>query len=511
MASLRGKSMNYVDNLINRITMYRLLIYYLCGLLLAAMFFGAIGTLSYPPQMILLSASITVGASYVINYIFAKIYDAPSNTESALITGLILSLIITPMSSLKDVTFLLAASGLAIAAKYILAIGNKHIFNPAAIAVVLTAFGPGESASWWIGSAALLPFVLAGGLLIIRKIRRTTMVAIFFGAAVISVAAMAAVTGHDIATTTQTTFLHSSLFFLGFVMLTEPWTSPSTKNHRYIYAAIVGLLFSPLIHVGSIYSTPELALIVGNLYAFFVTPIAKTKVQIIRRRMYGANTEDIELAPEHPFLYKPGQYVEMTLPHKGSDARGARRYFTLASSPTEDTLHLGVRYYANGSSFKETLHNPDSTFMSFGQVGGDFTLPRDEDAKLAFIAGGIGVTPFRSMVKYLADTNDARPAILLYGERSIEDVAYREVFEEAQSKIGLVVRYVLGSVPQQVMGNEVAGIINRDLIAREVPDYASRIFYISGPQSMVKGVKKELLSLGVSRRNIKTDYFFGYA
>ena len=511
MAGLRGKSMNYIDNLINRITMYRLLIYYLCGLLLVAMFFGAIGTLSYPPQMILLSASITVGASYAVNYIFAKIYDAPSNTESALITGLILSLIITPISSQKDIPFLLAASGLAITAKYILAIGNKHIFNPAAIAVVLTAFGPGESASWWVGSAALLPFALAGGLLIIRKIRRTTMVTIFFGAAVISVAAMALITGHDVVATTQTTFLHSSLFFLGFVMLTEPWTSPSTKIHRYIYAAIVGLLFSPLIHVGSVYSTPELALIIGNLYAFLVTPIAKTKVRIVRRRMYGANTEDIELAPEHPFLYKPGQYIEMTLPHKGSDARGARRYFTLASSPTEDTLHLGVRYYANGSSFKESLHNPDSTFMSFGQVGGDFTLPRDTDAKLAFIAGGIGVTPFRSMVKYMTDVEDKRSVVLLYGERSREDLAYREVFEEGKAKTRLVVKYILSGGAQQLDENEISGNINRALIEQQIPDYASRIFYISGPQSMVQGVRRELRAMGVPRRNIKADYFFGYA
>ncbi len=502
--------MNYVDNVINRITMYRLLIYYLCSLLFAAMFFGAIGTLAYPPQMVLLSASITVGVCYVVNYIFAKIYEAPSNTESALITGLILSLIITPMSSLKDVTFLVAASGLAIASKYIIAIGNKHIFNPAAIAVVLTAFGPGESASWWVGSAALLPFVIAGGLLIIRKIRRLTMLIIYFAAAICSVVAMAAMANHDIAATVQATLLHSSLFFLGFVMLTEPWTSPSTKIHRYIYAGIVGLLFSPLVQVAGIYSTPELALIMGNLYAFLVTPIAKTKVRITRRMMYGANTEDIELTPEHPFLYKPGQYIEMTMPHHGSDARGARRYFTLASSPTEDTLRLGVRYYDNGSSFKEILHDSDNVLMSFGQVGGDFTLPRDSTAKLAFIAGGIGITPFRSMVKYLSDTNDKRSAILLYGERSAEDVAYREVFEEARAKVGLTTKYIFSS-PSQIEGSEIVRTINRELIEREIPDYASRIFYISGPQSMVQGVRHELRAMGVPRRNIKADYFFGYA
>lgn len=502
--------MNYIDNLINRITMYRLLIYYLCGLLLVAMFFGAIGTLAYPPQMILLSASITVGVAYVVNYIFAKIYEAPSNTESALITGLILSLIITPMSSLKDVTFLVAASSLAIASKYIIAIGNKHIFNPVAIAVVLTAFGPKESASWWVGSFVLLPFVLVGGLLIIRKIRRATMLAIYLFTAIFSVVIMAATTNHDVGTTIQATLQHSSLFFLGFVMLTEPWTSPSTKVNRYIYAGLVGLLFSPLIQILGIYSTPELALIVGNLYAFLVTPIAKTKVRITHRQMYGANTEDIELTPEHSFLYKPGQYVEMTLPHHGVDARGARRYFTLASSPTEDTLRLGVRYYPNGSSFKEILHKAHNELMSFGQVGGDFTLPKDPTAKLAFIAGGIGITPFRSMVKYLSDTNDKRSAILLYGERSAEDVIYKEVFEEARAKVGLTAKYVLSSSLRSAP-NEVQGNINRQLIEREIPDYSSRIFYISGPQSMVVGVRQELRAMGVSRRNIKADYFFGYA
>ena len=490
--------------------MYRLLIYYLCGLLLAAMLFGAIGALAYPPQMVLLSGLITVGVCYVVNYAFAKIYDAPSNTESALITGLILALIITPMSSLKDVTFLAAAAGLAIASKYIIAVGNKHIFNPAAIAVVLTAFGPKESASWWVGSVALLPFVIAGGLLIIRKIRRATMFTVYLATAICSVAVMATITSHEAGAAVQAAFLPSSLFFLGFVMLTEPWTSPSTKTHRYIYAGIVGLLFSPLIQIAGIYSTPELALIIGNLYAFFVTPIAKTKVLVARRTMYGSNTEDIELTPERAFLYKPGQYIEMTLPHHGSDARGARRYFTLASSPTEDTLRFGVRYYENGSSFKKMLHNSDNALMSIGQVGGDFILPRDPNAKLAFIAGGIGITPFRSMVKYMSDTGDHRSATLLYGERSIEDITYKEVFEEARLKVGLSAKYVLSAVPT-VQDNVIVGTISRDLIEHEIPDYASRIFYISGPQSMVKGVRRELRAMGVPRRNIKADYFFGYA
>jgi ferredoxin-NADP reductase len=200
----------------------------------------------------------------------------------------------------------------------------------------------------------------------------------------------------------------------------------------------------------------------------------------------------------------------MTLPHRGSDTRGARRYFTLASSPTEDTLHLGVRYYENGSSFKEVLHNSDNALMSVGQVGGDFILPSDPNAKLAFIAGGIGITPFRSMAKYMSDTNDHRSAILLYGERSVEDIAYKEVFEEARIKVGLTTKYVLSAV-STAQDNIIAGTISREFIEREIPDYVSRIFYISGPQSMVQGIRNELRAMGVPRRNIKADYFFGYA
>ena len=503
--------MNYIDSLINRITMYRLLLYYLLALVGAAMFFGAVGSLSYSPYAILLHAGLFVGLCYGLNFIFAKVYQAPTNGESSILTGLILALIVTPISSVKDVTFIAAAAGLAIASKYILAVKNKHIFNPAAIAVVLTALGPQESASWWIGSVVLMPFVLLGGLLIARKIRRNGMVFIFIGVALASTLAFAALSGHSIGTTLQNTLFHSSLFFLAFVMLTEPWTSPTTKTKRYIYAVIVGTLFAPALHVGSIYSTPELALVIGNIAAFFMSPIVKAKLRLQAHTWYGASTQDIAFIPEYAFNYKPGQYIEMTLPHASADSRGLRRYFTLASSPTEDTVRIGVRYYENGSTFKQAFQNAnEDTELSVGQLGGDFTLPKDPTKKLAFVAGGIGITPFRSMVKYLDDTNDKRSVALLYAERTAEDIAYRDVFENARSNANVSTTYILSAAGPDLPHTNY-GRITPELIRATIPDYLERIFYISGPQSMVIGVKKELLTLGVPRRNIKTDYFFGYA
>jgi len=501
---------NAIDNLINRVTMYRLLLYYLVVVILAAMLFGALGIISYSPYAIAISTGIAVGTCFLLNYIFAKLFTAPTNWESAVLTGLILALVITPLASIKDVPFLLAASGLAIAIKYVVAVKNKHIFNPVAIAVVLTAFGPQESASWWVGTTWLLPFVIVGGLLIVRKIRRMSMAFAFFATALISTVLFTVIAGRDVATILTATLLHSSLFFLGFVMLTEPATSPTTKRRRLIYAVIVGILFAPALHIGSIYSTPELALVIGNLVAFFITPIVKTKVRAVATTMFGQRTQDIRFVSEYPFTYKPGQYIEMTLPHDHPDARGLRRYFTLASSPTEKDLHLGIRYYENGSTFKQALREPTQHMMAFGQVGGDFVMPNDTTKKLAFIAGGIGVTPFRSMVKYLSDMNERRDVTLLYAERSDQDIAYKDVFEEARQKVGVKTLYMLDS-QSAPLANSVQARLTPENIAKLVPDFVERTFYVSGPQPMVRDMKKNLRGLGVPAHQIEVDYFSGYA
>jgi len=504
--------MKYLDTFLDRITMYRLLLYFLLILLGIAMLFGALGITTYNPFSILISAGILFVVCFITNYIFSRIYDAPSNPESYIITSLILALIITPVASIQSVPFLIAAAGLAIASKYILAINHKHIFNPVAIAVVLTAFGPEETASWWVGSAALAPFVIIGGILIARKIRRARMVGLFFAVALVAVSVSALLMHRDLFATLQTTTLRSSLLFLGFVMLTEPLTSPSVWWKQRIYALIVAICFVPDLHIGSIYSTPELALVIGNLASFFMTPRVKTLLTLKQKIGHGPTTEDFIFTPEKKFNYLPGQYIELTMPHEQADQRGSRRFFSIASSPTEPNLRIGIRFYDKGSSFKETLLNADSSlFISAGQLGGEFTLPKDPSRKVTFIAGGIGVTPFRSMIKYLSDTNQPRNVTLLYGENSTENVAYSDVFEEARQKIGIKTTYVISN-PQTVANDRIkVGRITPELIQAELPDYKDRLFYVSGPQPMVRSLKHVLLGLGVPRKNIKVDYFSGYA
>lgn len=128
-----------IDDFLNETTMYRLLIYYLGGLLGIAFVVSLFGNLGFSPVALLVSSAILLAACWGINRVFAYVFNVPMNHESSIITALILALLITPKLGQYDLLFLLAASGLAMASKYVLTIRDVHIFNPAAIAVVLTA------------------------------------------------------------------------------------------------------------------------------------------------------------------------------------------------------------------------------------------------------------------------------------------------------------------------------------------------------------------------------------
>jgi ferredoxin-NADP reductase/Na+-translocating ferredoxin:NAD+ oxidoreductase RnfD subunit len=501
-----------VDHFLDRITMYRLLLYYLAALLGAAMLLGALGYMPFSPVAIAVSTGYLLLACWITNRVFAYGFDAPHNPESSLITALILALIITPPAGPQGFVFLSAAAGLAISSKYILAIRRQHIFNPAAIAVALTALGAHQSASWWVGNVRLAPLVLIGGILLARKIRRGQMIAVFMVTAFLATMALAILRGGNPIVSAQNTALHSSLLFLAFVMLTEPLTSPATLKRQRWYATLAGLLFPPQVHLFSFYSTPELVLVVSNVFSYIISPKVKLLPRLVKKLTWGPQTKDFVFALDHKFKYKPGQYMEWTLPHAEPDNRGSRRYFTLASSPTENNLRLGVKFYAEGSSFKHAMWSMDEdTPIAAGQLGGDFTLPDDNTRKLAFIAGGIGITPFRSMLKYLVDTGDKRSVTLLYSEGDPAELAYRDVLSAARRELGAKVVYAITDVQVRPAENVRTGYITARMIAAEVPDYKERLFYISGPHSLVNSVQDNLHSLGVHDHNIKTDFFPGYA
>jgi ferredoxin-NADP reductase len=496
--------------------MYRLTLYVLIGFELVAIIFSAAGILPFSPVALVYSALSLVLVCWGANELFAKIFRTHTNIESAFITALILSFLVSPPPSygyFSILPLLVAAGIFAMASKYILAIWRKHIFNPTAIAVIFTAIVFNQYATWWIGTPAMLAFVVIGGILITRKVQRFD---VFWSFLIVALASIS-ITSHPanfsiFLNDLWITLAYSPILFFAFVMLTEPLTMPATRPKRIVYGLFVGLLFNPSFQVGPIFATPELALCLGNILSFAISPKRKYLMTLKEKYVIGNDADELVFVPDHPVKYAAGQYMEWTLAHKPVDNRGNRRFFTIASSPTDPNIRLGIKFSWTSSSFKNKLMNlnPGETILA-GQVSGDFTLPKNPETKLAFMAGGIGITPFTSMMRYLMDKKEKRDVVLVYSNNLKEDIAYPEIWKEAQAKLGAKNVYTLTTldkIPSDWNGHR--GYVTSDLIRQEIPDYSDRLFYVSGPHAFVQAAEKAILGLGVSRTKIRTDYFPGF-
>jgi ferredoxin-NADP reductase/Na+-translocating ferredoxin:NAD+ oxidoreductase RnfD subunit len=491
--------------------MYRLVLYILIALIGIATLLAYLHLLHFSPLALLFSTALLVVICWAMNTVFAFLFEVPANVESAFITALILALILDPAQTPGDAALLGWAAILAMASKYILAFRKKHLFNPAAIAVVITAFAVGETASWWVGTATMLPAIVIGGWLIVRKLRQEEIILLFCVAALVSTVLFTLLQGRTFLTEISQLLLQSPLFFFASVMLTEPLTAPPTRNLRRIYSVLTGVLFVPLVHIGPLYSTPELALVVGNVFAYLVSPKQRVFLKLTKKLKVAPNIVDFVFTPSQQLLFTPGQYMEFTLEHVHPDSRGNRRYFTLASSPTEPNVHLGVRFYEQSSSFKRAMYwmNNKTPFVG-AQIAGDFTLPANPEQQLVFIAGGVGITPFRSMLKYLLDTQQKRDILILYVNRTEKEIIYRDVLNAAYTELGIKTFYTLTdttAIPRNWTG--FVGRIDEQMIQTAVPRYEERTYYLSGPPEMVKAYEQVLKKMHIRKSQIKKDFFPG--
>ena len=505
--------MRKIDAFLNKMTMYRAVLYCLLLLLAAALCLSFFKLLPFGPLDLVVSAAFITAVCVFSNAVFAWAFKAPSNIESVYITALIMVLIISPPKAFSNFLFLAMVSVVAMASKYIFAVGKKHFLNPAAVAVALVGLVADQPASWWVANLYMLPFVVIGGLLVVRKIKRFDLVLSFFAVTLLTSTIFTLISGRNLLSFLQGALVYSPMFFFAFIMLTEPMTLPPNRILRIVCGAIVGLLFVPQIHIGPLYFSPELALIAGNVFAYLVSPDEKLILKLDKIIRHTPDTYDFVFTPDKKMDFKPGQYMEITLEHPRQDSRGIRRYLTIASSPTEKEFRLGVKFYDKPSSFKRNMiHMKPGQEIVASQLAGDFTLPKDINKKLVFIAGGIGITPFRSMIKYMLDKKEKREVTLFYANWKQNDIAYMDIFDEAKKQLGIKTVYSIAEPPSVLPEGRVCrGLLCEKDIVEEVPDYMERLFYISGPHSMVTAFEGYLKKIGVKKSSIITDYFPGFA
>lgn len=487
-----------IDAILNRYTMYRIVVYGLTALLTIALVLASLGILGISALGLLLTTAILVAGCFVANRFLAWLFRAPANSESWLISALILACILPQVDSITDAGLVLLCGIIAMASKFVLRFRGSHIFNPtAAGAAVMSAMGL-LAVTWWVATPYMAPFTAILALVILRKIRNFSVFFVFASATVATMIFVGLTTqGQSLPEILKLAVLSWPIVFMGSVMLTEPSTLPPTRYYQTIFAILAGVLFASQLQFGSFSMSPEAALVIGNLFTLLAVPscgaiVRLREVQLLAPHIYSLT---FERPPGIRFL--PGQYLEWTLPHKHADSRGNRRLFSIASSPTEDVLRIGVKTYDPSSTFKQALVGLEPGMpIRLAHVAGSFTLPTSKARPITLIAGGIGVTPFRSMLKHMIDTGTQRDVTLFYSAARQEDFVYTDVIEAAKA-FGLRAHFVVGPLDQGHLETY------KDQLRHS-------IVYVSGPDIFVTHCKQMLLALGVPRTSVKTDHFTGY-
>ena len=200
--------------------------------------------------------------------------------------------------------------------------------------------------------------------------------------------------------------------------------------------------------------------------------------------------------------FKAGQHMNFTLPHDNPDDRGINRYFTIASAPNEGLIMITTRMaQEHPSTFKNALMNMErSREITALPPQGKFII-EDYSKSYVFFAGGIGITPFRSILVDL-DYNEKikeMKILLLYTNRSNDIVFKDELDLLASRNASFKVRYVIS--PE---------VYNVEMLKAIIPNYLDKAYYISGPPGMVKSIGESLAAENIAGSQIKRDFFPGY-
>lgn len=210
--------------------------------------------------------------------------------------------------------------------------------------------------------------------------------------------------------------------------------------------------------------------------------------------------------------FLPGQYNRVTLPITATDGRGNSRFFTVSSSPLEKD-YLTITTKQGPSDFKKALFNlTQNEKMKFlGPMGG-FVLHDEDMFDRVFLAGGIGITPFHSMITYSAAKNLQIPLVLFVSFSVPEEIVfYEELTTIAKEHSNIKIIYTI-TRPQESQQKwfGVTGRISEDLLKRYVSDITKPTYYIVGPPPMVEGTEKLLEQMGIAPEKVKVEQFTGY-
>jgi len=236
------------------------------------------------------------------------------------------------------------------------------------------------------------------------------------------------------------------------------------------------------------------------------------KIRLMNRTEVAEGTIAFHFEKPASLQFEAGQHAELTLLNPSeNDFEGSSRIFSFASAPFEPELMFATRI--QDTAFKRVLKaSPIGTEISLDGPMGSFTLHKDEKKTGVFLAGGIGVTPFMSIVSEAAKNKASHLLYMFYSNRRPEDAPFLDrllAAEKENPNFRLIPTMTAMEKSQREWKGET-GFIDKAMLVRYLPALDGPIYYIAGPPSMVGAMKKMLSAAEVNSDDVRTEEFSGY-
>jgi len=235
-----------------------------------------------------------------------------------------------------------------------------------------------------------------------------------------------------------------------------------------------------------------------------------TNIKLIEKVDVADGTMAFRFEKPEGFEFRAGQFGDFTLLNPPeTDSEGDTRGFSIAAAPYEDYLMFATRL--RDTAFKRVIRDlPIGAEVKLDAPYGDFTLHKTETTPAVFIIGGIGVTPVRSIIAQATHDKTAHNITLIHANRTPADAPFTKDFEQlARDNPNFTfVPVITGDVPMGWSGEH--GHVDEALLRRHIPDLSAPIYYLSGPEGMVKAMRQLLVGMNVNEDNIRTEEFAGY-
>lgn len=236
----------------------------------------------------------------------------------------------------------------------------------------------------------------------------------------------------------------------------------------------------------------------------------KLNIKLTKKEEIANGTMAFHLEKPAGLEFRAGQFCDIRLlDPPETDTEGDIRGFSLASAPFESDVIVATRM--RDTAFKRVIKDlPIGSEVEFDGPYGDFTLHKTETTPAVFIIGGIGVTPVRSMVAQATHDKTNHTITLIHSSRTPEDLPFKNDFSELakQNPNFTYVPVASDSTPDGWSGE--LGRIDADMIRKHVEDLTKPVYYLSGPEGMVRAMRQLLIDIGANEDNIKTEEFSGY-